>query len=301
MSENAVVFCVTRLHLQLTAVAITSILENYQNNQPLQILVVCEDVQQPDIDYIKTLPQKFGLPQVTVDFWSKPSEVDQISPDFTIGEGVPVPPMAIWRLFTPNYFANYQKLLYLDNDVIVKTDVSRLFDLLDEHHVLAAVPDFLFAASKNYYEDQYPAEELYGMKSMRHYFNNGMMIINTAQFNQMIPVDKLITTINTTHWHLADQTILNILLEGHVQLLPWRFNYQHDLTYLHNPDYHWDPQLVQKIIDDYPRIVIRHFAGSGFLALPYEHVQVSDEWDLEFWRLLEKVKKASRVSRPSQD
>ena len=53
MSENAVVFCVTRLHLQLTAVAITSLLESYQNEKALKILVVCEDVQQPDIDYIK--------------------------------------------------------------------------------------------------------------------------------------------------------------------------------------------------------------------------------------------------------
>lgn len=65
MSENAVVFCVTRLHLQLTAVAITSLLESYQNEKALKILVVCEDVQQPDIDYIKTMPQKFNKPQVS--------------------------------------------------------------------------------------------------------------------------------------------------------------------------------------------------------------------------------------------
>lgn len=293
MSENAVVFCVTRLHLQLTAVAITSLLESYQNEKALKILVVCEDVQQPDIDYIKTMPQKFNKPQVSIDFWSKPQEVNKISPDFTIGEGVPVPKMAIWRLFTPNYFPAYKKLLYLDNDVIVKTDVTNLFDLLDEHHVLAAVPDFLFAASKNYYEEQYPSEELYDMQTMRHYFNNGMMVINTEQFNQTISVKKLLETINNTHWHLADQTIPNILLEGRVQFLPWRYNYQHDLSYLHNPDYHWDPELVQSIIDDYPNILIRHFAGSGFLALPYDHVQVTDEWDLEFWRLLEKSKRNS--------
>ena len=61
------------------------------------------------------------------------------------------------------------------------------------------------------------------MQTMRHYFNNGMMVINTEQFNQTISVKKLLETINNTHWHLADQTIPNILLEGRVQFLPWRY------------------------------------------------------------------------------
>ena len=295
MSENAVVFCVTRVHLQLTAVAITSILENYKSDKSLQILVACEDIQQEDIEYIKTMPEKLGKPQVSIDFWSKPPEVNQISPDFTIGQGVPIPIMAIWRVFMPNYFQTYKKILYLDNDLIIKTDVNNLFDMLDEHHVIAAVKDFLFAASKNYYEEKYPSKELYGMQTMRQYFNSGVMVINTKQFNQLLPVKKLLKIINTSHWHLADQTILNIYLEGRVQFLPWRYNYQHDLNYLHDQSFHWDPQLVQPIIDDFPNILIRHFAGTGFLALPYDHVQVTDEWDLEFWRLLEKSKRTSLI------
>lgn len=98
MSENAVVFCVTRVHLQLTAVAITSILESYKSDKSLKILVACEDIQQEDIEYIKTMPERLGKPQVSIDFWSKPPEVNQISSDFTIGQGIPVPNMAIWRV-----------------------------------------------------------------------------------------------------------------------------------------------------------------------------------------------------------
>ncbi|MCB5815233.1 glycosyl transferase [Lacticaseibacillus paracasei] len=296
MSKNAVVFCVTRLSLQLTAVAITSIVESYKSAQSLKILVVCEDVQQPDIEYLKTTPRLFGKSQIPIDFWSKPQDVNRISSNFKNNNNIQKSPIAIWRLFTPINFQNYDKLLYLDNDVIVKTDVNNLFNLLDDHHMIAAVKDFIFGAVKEYSEDQYLAEENFGVKSMRRYFNSGLMVINVEQYNRIIPIDKLLEMINKSTWRLADQTIVNILAEGHVKFLPWRYNYQQDLNELQNSKYQWEPDLVQPIIDDYPNILIRHFTGSGFLKAPYDHVQMTDEWDLEFWRLLEKVKRGSLMS-----
>ncbi|EPC16413.1 glycosyltransferase [Lacticaseibacillus paracasei] len=296
MSKNAVVFCVSRLSLQLTAVAITSILESYKSSQPLKILVMCEDVQQEDIEYLKTTPQLFNRTQVSIDFWSKPRDINRISSDFLDNEDVRKSPTAIWRLFAPINFSDYDKLLYLDNDVIVKTDVTNLFTLLDDHHMIAAVKDFFFGAVKEFSEDQYLAEENFGVKSMRQYFNSGMMVINVEQYNRIIPVDRLLEMINKSTWRLADQTIINILAEGHVKFLPWRYNYQQDLNELQNSKYQWEPDLVQPIIDDYPNILIRHFTGSGFLKAPYDHVQMTDEWDLEFWRLLEKAKRGSLIS-----
>ena len=96
----------------------------------VKILVVCEDVQQPDIEYLKTTPRLFGKSQISIDFWSKPQDVNRISSNFKNNNKYKKSPIAIWRLFTPINFQNYDKLLYLDNDVIVKTDVNNLFNLL---------------------------------------------------------------------------------------------------------------------------------------------------------------------------
>ncbi|MDB1564694.1 glycosyltransferase [Lacticaseibacillus paracasei] len=155
------------------------------------------------------------------------------------------------------------------------------------------VQDFYYGASKDYYDEQYTAESSYGMHSMRRYFDSGVMVIDVQQYNKNILVKKLLEIINTTQGRIDDQAIINVLSEGRVKFLPWRYNYQHDLNYLSNPQYHWAPELVKPIIDDHPNILVRQFTPSGPLALPYNHVQVTDEWDLEFWRLLEKSKRTS--------
>ena len=102
--------------------------------------------------------------------------------------------------------------------------------------------------------------------------------------------------INKSTWRLADQTIVNILAEGHVKFLPWRYNYQQDLNELQNSKYQWEPDLVQPIIDDHPNILIPSFYWQWFLKAPTINVQMTDEWDLEFWRLLGKVKRGSLMS-----
>ena len=293
MSKNVIVYCVTGTHLQLTAVSIATILEHYQAKRDLQINIVCSGVRQPDIAFIKQLPAIYGKPMVTVDFWSIPQEISKIRPDFTIGSGVPVPPMAIWRLFMPNYFNDYDRMLYLDNDTMIETDVSNIFAQLNEPYVLAAVKDCLFATDVGYGPANFNAKEAYGIDSMRHYFNNGVMLIDVAKFNRLIPVTRLLHVINTSNWYLADQTIINILAAGHVKYLPYRYNFQHSLAFFDNPKVDWDPQLVKTVTDEYPHILIRHFAGTGRLTCPYQHVRLADEWEEEFLRVLINVKRLS--------
>lgn len=290
MSKNAVNFVVTGRHFQYTATAIGSILDHYESSEPLMILVVCTDVRQKDIGTLIRMPKVYGKPMITIQCWAVPEEVKKISPDFTIGNGVPVPPMAIWRLFMPNYFHNYDKLLYLDNDVIVNTDVSKMFDLIRDEDMIAAVPDFLFSSLHRYDDSTYPAKELYGMQSMSHYFNNGVMLINVKNYLQLLPVDKLLEIINSTHYNLADQTIINIVAEGHVTLLPWQYNYQHPLSWFETNYDDWLPAKVQEIKNAYPSIQIRHFAGGGYRTNPYDHVGVDDEWEMIFWRTFYRMK-----------
>ena len=299
MSKNVVVYCVTGAHFQLTAVSIASILEHYRTKKHLQINVVCDGVRQEDIMFLREMPRIYGKPQVSIDLWSAPGEIKQIRADFTIGTGVPVPPMAIWRLFMPNYFSSYDKMLYLDNDTMLNADVSEIFAQLDEKHVVAAVRDFLFATD-TYYDpvNKFDSKKEYGIRTMRDYFNNGVMIINVKQFNQLIPIDKLLNMINTTHWHLADQTIINILVADKVKYLPYRYNFQHSLGFFDNKKTKWDPRLVKQVADEYPHIIIRHFAGTGTLTCPYQHVRLVDDWEEEFLRVLINLKRLSFNASP---
>lgn len=281
--NNVVVFCVTGNHFQLTTTAIISILENYHNLESLKIIIILENVQQADINYVRRLPKIYEKERVSIDCWAPPAIVKRFSKDFTIGVGVPVPPMAAWRLFVPSYFPMYDKILYLDNDIIVNGDISTLFSLLPNDKILAAVPDFLFAAS-NRYGSKYKSEQHYHVRNMRHYVNNGVMIIQTKLYNEAASPEKLLWMINKGNYHLADQTIVNVIAEDMIELLPWKYNFQHDLKWLEEID-DLNSNVVGEMRREYSDLFIRHFAGTGRLTCPYQHVRCTDYWEMEFWRL----------------
>ena len=298
MEQQAVVFCVTGPHIQLTAVAITTLLQHYHQQTPLKILVVCDHVLQADIDLIRSFPQQLNRPSASIDFWAPPAWAKDLKPYQMRGRTGSTPPMAFWRMFLPAYFSNYQKLLYLDNDIIVNTDVSKLFDRLDDQHTLAAVPDFLFAASKDYeLPSKVDTMYLYGMADMQHYFNGGVIVMNVARYNASYQPGDILKLIQTTSWNLADQTLMNLMFQESTSLLPYRYNYQHSKKYFTDP-YHWDPERIQPMLAAYPHIAIRHYAGEGPVSAPYQHVALHDEWEAAFWQALHQVRLlASKASQ----
>ena len=292
MNNNAVAFCVTGSHLQYTAVAITSVLQHYHHEVPLKILVVCDDIMQADIDLIRSLATKMNHPQATIDFWAPPVWVKDLKPYPMNGRTELLPAMVFWRLFLPAYYPTYKKILYLDNDVLVNTDVSLMFDLLDDKYPIAAVGDFLFNASKTYNPNTFDSQPMYGLQSLRNYFNDGVLLINVQQYNDRFNVDQILSLIKKTSWNLGDQTLLNIMFGNETKLLPYRYNYQHTLKYFSDP-YFWDPDLIKPLLSEHPYIAIRHFAGEGPVSAPYEHVSVGDKWEAMFWRLMNQVKEYS--------
>lgn len=295
MCKNAVVFCVKGPHIQLTAVAILSIVKKYHNKDDLKILIVLDSVYMRDIEFIRKIPQMYGKNNITVDAWNPGWAIKKISKGFSLGKDVNVPPMAVWRLFMPDQFKEYTRLLYLDNDVIVNCDVLEIFQLLSSDCVLSAVPDFYFSGS-NEYTNNKEKEAIYGIPDMNKYFNNGMMLINVEKYNELISPEKLLDMINNNHYYLADQTIINILSFGKVQYLPWKYNYQHDLQWI-NDQKNFDPNKKTKMVQDYYDIKVRHFAGAtGGLLSPYEHVECFNRWDIEFWRLFATIKELSLLN-----
>ena len=293
MEKNAVVFCVTGPHLQLATVAIYSLIDHYQSETSLKILVVCDNIFQRDISFVRSLPNKMNKPMISIDFWQPPELVKDIKPYRMNGRSDLAPAMVFWRMFLPSYFSGYQKILYLDNDVVINTDVTNLFNALDDSHTLAAVGDFLFNAGKEFTSDSSISNELsyfYGMSDLQRYFNGGVIVMNVAKYNDSYSPSQILEIISSTSWNLADQTLMNIMFKDSTILLPYRYNFQHSLDYFNNRS-RWLPSKREAILAEYPATLIRHFAGEEPLSAPYEHVIVRDKWEETFWKTMMSVKK----------
>lgn len=285
MKKKAVVYCVTGSHIQLAAVSIASIVNTYEGNDPLDILVVVNELGNEEILKLKSISRLYGEKNVIITIWYPPKIINEIK-NYSNSR---FPEVTLWRLFLPSYFSNYDYILYLDNDTIVYDDVSNFFDLIPDQKSIAAVRDFYFSVISDT-EDSF---KYFGVKTMKNYFNSGVILFNVVVFNEQIRPEAIVRMINKNEYLYLDQTILNILCERSVELLPDEYNYQKDDHWLFDWAKNVNPLKFLKIEKARKNIKIRHFVEFEKNSMPWEHLSIQDKWEKDFWNYLYEIKSTS--------
>lgn len=127
---------------------------------------------------------------------------------------------ANYRLFIANILPeNIDRVLYLDCDLIVKSNIKPLFDLNLKSMAVAAVEDMWSGKNNNYIRLDYPRK--YG------YFNSGVMMISLKYWREH-ELSKLFVEFFKSHPKLIfiDQDILNGVLHAKWLKLPLAWNVQ---------------------------------------------------------------------------
>lgn len=282
MKKKAIIYCVAGPHIQLTAVSIASIVKNYKSNELLDIVIVVSELGNEEIVKLKNIAKLYGEKNVSITIWYPPEIVNRIK-DYS---NLRFPAVTLWRLFLPSYFSSYENILYLDNDTILYDDVSHFFDLVPEEKVLAAVKDFYFSVIS----DQEDSAEHFGVKTMKNYFNSGVILFNVAKFNELFDPEDIVSMVNNGGYEYLDQTILNILCEEHAHLLPYEYNYQKDDHWLYDWAQQMNPLKFSEIEKARKNIKVRHFIEFEKNSMPWEHFLVLDKWEADFWEYLYTIK-----------
>jgi len=117
---------------------------------------------------------------------------------------------AYFRIMLPILIGDeIQKLLYLDSDTIVVSDVSDIFDLDLAGKALGAVPD---ASSK-------PMSRDFGYQS---YFNSGVMVMDLDLWRKQDLAQKCLEYVwdDSSDILYADQCAINRVLSGNITEIP---------------------------------------------------------------------------------
>ena len=127
-----------------------------------------------------------------------------------------------FRLFIPSLFPQYHKAIYLDADIAVNGDISRLYRTQLGNRLVGAVPDAIIASHRDF---QGYAEAGLGIPH-RRYFNSGVMLMNLDQFRMQQIERKFVYLLNTYHFDTIcpDQDYLNVLCRGQVLYLDQGWN-----------------------------------------------------------------------------
>jgi lipopolysaccharide biosynthesis glycosyltransferase len=130
---------------------------------------------------------------------------------------------AYYRLSIPDLFTEIgvDKVIYMDCDLIVKEDISLLWDIPLSEYTIAAVGDI---------GGIFRLEDL-SMPSTSQYFNSGVMVINLTKWRKdgvtNTVLDFLLRNPEKIHYH--DQDGLNAILYNDWLALPPNWNMQNNM------------------------------------------------------------------------
>lgn len=119
-----------------------------------------------------------------------------------------------YRLFIGSLFPEYDKIVYLDCDLVVLGDVSRLYNTDIGDSIIAAAPEAFVRSTPEFRE--YASEAL-GVNP-DEYVNAGVLLMNLEAFRENRIEEKFINLISEYDFDLIDpdQAYLNYLCRGKI-------------------------------------------------------------------------------------
>lgn len=128
-----------------------------------------------------------------------------------------------YRVFIANMFPEYDKVLYVDSDTIIRDDIANLYNYDLGKNYIGAVRDQLVVQTEIYGDY---VEKVLGL-SRGAYFNAGVVVINCEQFRKKNLLKEFVELLGTYTFVVAqDQDYLNILCRDNVLWLDPRWNTQ---------------------------------------------------------------------------
>lgn len=124
---------------------------------------------------------------------------------------------ASYRLLLPEILQEFDKILYIDCDVIVRNDLSALFDSVQlDDKLLAAV----YEAPIGNQAERWAAIGC----DPEHYFNSGMLIMNLEQMRKEGTSAIFMKELHADYLEFPDQDVLNKVCRGRVLALSPKYN-----------------------------------------------------------------------------
>lgn len=141
---------------------------------------------------------------------------------------LPVSPGADWtslcRIALPYLFPDYDKMLCLDCDLVLETDIARLFETELGESLLAAVRDVAVQGLMEGADEYLTGRHDGLLPDSADYVNTGVTVWNLSALRQRYSLSDILQIAMQKPYRKPQQDILNILAAGRCRLLDERWN-----------------------------------------------------------------------------
>lgn len=169
-----------------------------------------------------------------------------------------------YRFLIQKVLPGYDKVLYLDSDLIVEGDVSELFCTEVGDNLVAAARDIDYLGNLNMNDGErleYTREVL-EMANPYDYFQAGVLVLNTAEMRKLYRFQKWLEIAAEPKYIYDDQDILNAHCHGRVVYLDNAWNVMNDCGGRIKKVFSFAPaDVYDKYMAAYAAPKVIHYAG----------------------------------------
>lgn len=225
-------------YVPFLAVTLTSIQENCDSDRKYDVRVLHTGLKQENRD---RLMASFSKPNFSLCFWDISGILEKYADRLYTRDYYSK--STYYRLFIPELFPQLEKALYLDCDIVVTGDISKLYDQDMGDNLVAAVPDSMVTAIEPF--ARYVQNRL--RVKPEHYFNAGVLMMNLAEMRNMQFTEVFLKLLERVTFRVAqDQDYLNVICKDRVRYLGREWNTMPGAAFCE------DPKLIHFNLDCKP-------------------------------------------------
>lgn len=214
--EIPIFFAVDDGYCPFLAVAIQSLIDNCSEEYKYLIKVLHTNIS----DENKKRITKYERTNVDIEFVNLTYYIEKVKDKLYTRDYYSK--TTYFRLFLPNLYPQYDKVLYLDSDIVILDDIAELYNIDMGTNLVAAAQDDIIQTTPVFQEY---AEKVVGVADYRNYFNAGVLLMNLHQLRKFKFQEKFIYLLDKIKFAVAqDQDYLNRLCKGRVKLFGREWN-----------------------------------------------------------------------------
>ena len=217
MKEYPIVFSTDNNYIPYLSAAIRSLIENANKKDEYKIFVLYEKLDIENITLLKTMAGE----NISIDF----IDVRQCLKEYRsfLYEKMHFSFAMYYRFLIPEIFKDYEKVLYLDCDLIVNCDVREIFEIDLKDNIIAASIETVTLDIKNSINKRIKSFNL----KPENYFNSGVLLFDINKSREFNLFEKCIENISKyKNLFYPDQTVLNFVCKDNFHHLDLKYNFQ---------------------------------------------------------------------------
>ena len=193
--------------------AINSLISNASKEYNYEIIILNSGLSSDNMEKIS----KYDKENIKIKFEDVRPKIKDIVKDLELRLRDYYSISIFYRLFIPSLFKEYKKAIYLDADIVLVDDISKLYNEEIDEFLVAGVPDEV--VNNNVYFREYSVKSL--DLEPGNYFNSGVLLMNLEKFREEKIEEKFLHILSKYNFDVIapDQDYLNFLCKGKVKYI----------------------------------------------------------------------------------